>query len=274
MAKKNQWICGHVDNLWKETSVTKRDKIMLLENRPKTPTESTTNSRGVTSVTKRDKCDIFNLGIERDSVTTPPYRGVVMSRYPGPTQSHTPRETQESSSSTSPSNPSSLSDTTHADTPTESTAPPRTPSHTNPTRKFKAEDGKQSKEQIAWGQWCGNNGEMYAVVKNLDNTKSLFERCTHVFQQPTAAGAAERMGRMKFEVEGLPNGEFLVPMGGGMYQKVNEQVLGEFLREIENGKNPTPAPKKRAGGPRKRRTRSEIAAAKAAADGTQESAAG
>ena len=88
MAKKNQWICGHVDNLWKETSVTKRDKIMLLENRPKTPTESTTNSRGVTSVTKRDKCDIFNLGIERDSVTTPPYRGVVMSRYPGLAQSH------------------------------------------------------------------------------------------------------------------------------------------------------------------------------------------
>ena len=92
MTKKNQWVCGHVDNLWKETSVTKRDKIMLLENKPKTSTESTTNAMSVTSVTKRDKRDIFNLGIERDSVTTPPYRGVVMSRYPGPVKSHTPLE--------------------------------------------------------------------------------------------------------------------------------------------------------------------------------------
>lgn len=54
---------------------------------------------------------------------------------------------------------------------------------------------------------------------------------------------------MKFEVESLPGGQFLIPAANGFFQKVADEDLGEALRVIEGGTKPR---KKRGPkGPRK-----------------------
>ena len=47
--------------------------------------------------------------------------------------------------------------------------------HTRIWMEFKAKDGKQSEEQKAWQAECEANGEIYILVRYLDDVRVLFE---------------------------------------------------------------------------------------------------
>ena len=77
---------------------------------------------------------------------------------------------------------------------------------------------------------------------------------------------AQEEDGMKFEVESLPDGQFLVRTGSvmdGLFKKVMASKLGEVLTQMES--DPTPKKRTYPKGTRKRRTKEEIATSKAEA---------